>query len=302
MLNDPRTLYRRFALGTAGLTALAALLRTLSLCLYFDRSVGYVDANAFSTLLYIASALFVLGCIAYVILATRLEKTARLAVAPNETAITPAVRYTALLCALTFVGAMVAELLLCGFDGTFPLLRYLAAIIATLYFVSPNKKGPAILSGLGVLLYAVCAIASEYFDWTVTLNSPIKLMQEASLLSSVFFILVEMNHLNHTRRSIRYTICAAFSLFLGVVGGLPLIAASLVGGIVKPEYLIHSLPPLAIALYAAARLFASHEIDVPAPVEETQDEQAPSEKAADEQIPDTPDTPTLTSREEETNG
>lgn len=301
MLNDPRTLYRRFALGAAGLTALAALLRTLSLCLFFDRSVGYVDANAFSTLLYIVSALFALGCIAYVMLATKQEKTTLTAVSPDESAHSPALRYTSLLCALTFVGALVAEVLLCGFDGTFLLLRYLAAILATLYFARPDKRGPAMLSGLGVMLYAVCAIASEYFDWTVTLNSPIKLMQEAALLSSIFFILVEINHLNYTRRSIRYTVCAALSLFLGMVGGLPLIAASLVGGIVKPEYLIHALPPLAIALYAAARLFKEQVIELPPPAEESREENAPKE-AQDESIPDEATAPLSTSQEEENNG
>jgi hypothetical protein len=301
MINDPRMLYRRFILGTAGLTALATLLRTLALCLFFDRAVGYIDSNIFSTLLYITLPLMVLWCAGYALLAARGEKATLLAIAPDEASASPVVRYTALGCALTFVGAMLAELLLFGFDGTPSLLRYLAAIAATLYFTLP-KTGGSILLGLGIPLYAVTALASEYFDWTVPLNSPIKLMQTAALLSTVLFVMVELNHLNHTRRSVRYTVCAALSLFCGLSNSLPLLAAALAGGIVKPAYLIHALPALAVGLYAAARLLASHEIDLPEPTKESEAEQATDEQTEDKQSIDSQDAPTLTSQEEESHG
>jgi hypothetical protein len=305
MINDPRTRYRQFVLGAAGLTALATVLNTLALYLFFDRAVGYVDANAFSTLLYITMPLMVLWCTGYAIVASRSEKAARIAVAPDEASTAPTVRYATLGCALTFVGAMLAELLLCGFDGTLSLLRYLAAISATLYFALP-KTSRSILTGLSIPLYAIATLANEYFDWTVALNSPIKLMQTAALLSAVLFVMAELNHLNHTRRSIRYTVCAALSLFFGVTNGLPLLAAALAGGIVKPTYLIHALPPMVIGLYAAARLFASHEIALPEPPKESKDEQATnadaSAEAEGEQAPDTPNAPTSTSQEEEPNG
>ena len=297
MMNDARILYRRFALATAGLTALTILLRTLSLCFFFDHSVGYVNAGLFPTLLYIALALFVALCAGYAYFASKAEKASLLAVAPGESASTPILRYTSLVCALAFVGATAAELALYGFAGTFPLLRHLAAIAAVLYFALPKQRRFA-LSGLGAIAYAIATIATEYFDWTVTLNSPIKLMQEAALLSVALFVLVELNHLNHTRRSIRYTVCAALCLFCGLVNGLPLLVASLVGNVAKPDYILHALPSMAVALYAGARLFASHEIELPAPAEES--ENAPVGDASSDQAPtENPDIPQSPSEEEE---
>jgi hypothetical protein len=304
MINDPRLLYRRFATCVAGLTVLATLLRTLSLTLFFDRSVGYVGTGFISTLLYMAYIAmilcFLLNCAVYFVMAQRLEKTLRIAVAPDETATTPLVRYASWACAAIFVGAMAVEVLLYGLTGMFPLPRCIAAIVSALYFALPRSQ-KTVLTGFGVLGYGIFTIAYEYFDWTVALNSPIKLMQEAALASAMLFVLAELNHINHTRRSIRYTVCAALSLLCGAVNGISLIAAALVGDVVKGDYLIHALPPLFIALYAAARLFAPHEIELPEPVEESPEapdaEQAP--QASDAEAPDSQDAPQPTSQEEE---
>ena len=303
MLNDARTLYRRFIFGATGLTVAAVLLRILALTLFFDRTVGYIDANVFSTLLYIAMLLLLVGCAGYAACALRLEKKALIAVAPDEGAASPCIRYASLACALAFVGAMVAELFSIGFVGMFPLPRYIAALVAALYFALPKGKG-SIVTGLGVPVYGTAALAYEYFDGTVTLNSPIKLMQQAALLSAMLLVLVELCHLNNSRRSIRYTVCAVLSMFCGLTNGLSLLAAALVGGIVKPEYLMHALPATTVALYAAARLFESHEIKLPEPKQEDEEESSP--EAADteqapntEQTPDSQDAPPPTSQEEE---
>lgn len=297
MIHDPRTLYRRFTLGAAGLTATAALLRTLGVTLFFDRTVGYIDANIFSTLLYISLPLFVLGCVAYASLAARGEKAALVAVAPDEFSTAPTVKYASLLVALTFIGATAAELLLYGFATSTSLVRYLGAIASVLYFALPRSRATAI-TGLGVHVYAILSLSQEYFDWSIPLNSPLKLMQHAAMLAVMLFILVEINHLNQSRRSIRYTVCAALALFCGVVNTLPLIAAALLGGIVQTDYLLRALPPMAIGLYAAARLFASHEIELPAPEQEPAEEQA-VEDAVSEPIADGQDASTPTSKEEE---
>lgn len=297
----PRKLYRCFSLGVLGLTALAVLMRTLSLCFFFDRSVGYVDKGFIPTLLYITLPLFVLMCLAYGFLASKSEKAERIAIAPDEAATTPFIRAASLLCAVTFTGVAVVELLVFGVDGIASVVRYPAAIIAALYFALPLQKR-LLPAGLGVMAYAVSAVASEYFDWTVTLNSPIKLMQEASLMAATLFILVELGHVNHTRRSVRFTVCTALALFCGVTNGFSLVTAALAGGIVKPEYLLHALPPLAVGLYAAARLLACHEIAIPEPQEESEEEQAPAVPPEGEATLDNANAPTTTSQEEESNG
>lgn len=296
MPNDSRILYRRFQLGALGLTIFAALTRVLSLCFFFDPSVGYVDAGIIPTLLYIARALFPVWCALYAFAALRLEKKTLIAVAPNEEAATPALRYASFFCAVALIVSMVAELSMCGFSGKAALLRYLSAIVAAFYFIPRSRR--SITAGLGVVAYTICAVAGEYFDWTVTLNSPIKLMGQAALMSAALFILAELCHVNHTRRSVRYTVCAALSMFCGFTNGLSLGVAALVGGIVKPTYLLHALPPLAIGLYAALRLFAGHEIILPEPALEA-DEEATAES---EQTTESPAPPTQPTQEEENNG
>jgi hypothetical protein len=110
------------------------------------------------------------------------------------------------------------------------------------------------------------------------MNSPLKLMQQATMLAVMLFLTVELNHLNGTHRPIRYAICAALAMTLAIPNALSLIVAAAVGGIVKTDYLIRSLPAMAVGLYATGRLFSDRIIEIK------------EEKASDEEdVPQLPD-------------
>jgi hypothetical protein len=127
----------------------------------------------------------------------------------------------------------------------------------------------------------------------------------------MLFFTVELNHLNGTHRPVRYTVCAALAMTLAIPNALSLIVAAAVGGIVKTEYLIRSLPAMAIGLYAAARLFNDRIIEIKQ--EETSPEQhtpQPSDEISDESsVPDigidaqeNPAIPTTSDKENESHG
>ena len=309
-MNSPRTLYRRFALSAATLTTIMVLLRAPALCLFFDREVGYYDANAFSTLLYICLALLAIGCAAYATWAARFQKRHLLACAPDVQAATPIVCCSSWLVVAAFLPAIVWEIM--TYQATdFPaLLRMAGALIAIVYFILPNKQ-QTMAAGLGVHLYCVFCLVFEYYDWTVPMNSPLKLMQQAAILAVMLFLTVELNHLNGTHRPIRYTICAALAMTLAIPNALSLIVAAAVGGIVKTEYLIRSLPVMAVGLYAAARLFNDRAIEIKQEEtsskqhasqssEEISDESSVSDIGIDAQ--ETPAIPTTSDKENESHG
>ncbi len=305
-MNDAPTLYRRFAFTATVLSLIAALLRTPALCLFFDRTVGYCDPNAFSTLLYIVIALFLLACAAYAILAAKCEKKQQIALAPDVTSQASILRIASLLTSLVFLVVAVWEIASATTISYPALLRLLGAALAMIYFAARNKQVLMWL-GLGVHVYCIFVLVTEYFDWTIPMNSPLKIMQQTAMIALLLFITVELNHLNNTRRSIRYTVCAALAAFFGCANGLSLIAAYLAGGIVRTDILFHSLPALAIALYAIARLFTPHTVNITAEdlkAPNIADEgQQPTGEASEQAppVPDAPDTqpPETTSEEED---
>ena len=283
-MNDTHTLYRRFALGVTLMTLIAALLRVPSLCLFFDRTVGYCDPNVFSTLLYIAVPLFLLLCTAYVILMRRCEKAQQTTVAPHAAAKTKTVLIASILATLVFVGVATWEAVNYTATSYEALLRIVGALLAAVYFAVPNKQKVMVL-GLGTHLYCVFVLVTEYFDWTVPMNSPLKTMQQAAMITALLFMTVELNHLNDTRRSIRYAVCAALAVFFGFSSSISLVAAFPLGGIVRTDMMIHSLPALAISLYALARLFSYHTIELPVDQKEDQineAENAPAEQGCEQ--------------------
>ena len=287
---DMRSLYRRFVWAVFALAVTATLLRTPALCLFFDRTAGYCDPNPFSTLLYIVIALFLLLCVAYAVAAPRCEKKQRLAVAPDPTAESRLVRAASLLTALTFIAAAIGEAALSSAASNPARLRMLGAVLAAVYF-AVGKKQKLILLGLGAHLYCVFVLITEYFDWTIPMNSPLKIMQQIAMIAALLFMTAELSHLNGSRRSVRYTACAALAAFFGLSNGVSLIAACLVGGIVRSDMLLHSLPALAIALYAASRLFVSHSIDIPVDLGDIPSEllEDPDDTALDSEDPLTPE-------------
>ena len=138
------------------------------------------------------------------------------------------------------------------------------------------------LFAFGALVYFVAVLVSEYFDWTVPMNSPLKVMQQIAAVCAMLYLCAEMMQFVGKDRPHRLTACAALAAFFGLANGASLLLAFFVGGIVRIDYAVHAIPALAVGVYALIRLLNSRESSLPAPakeepVEAGQDVPAPEE-------------------------
>ena len=154
-MNHSKTLLR-LAHATALTAALCAVLRSLSLALHFDRSVGYLARNPFSTLLYILLALFAGWC---VFCAIRLKKGGTNESAPDLEATSTPTRICTLVAAAALAVAVVWECLGLRTADTLSLFRLLCALAAALYFGSRASRHFAAF-GLGAIGYGFASIAA----------------------------------------------------------------------------------------------------------------------------------------------
>ena len=274
-MNDSRKIYRAFALATLGLTVVFTLLRTLALLFSFDKAVGYHESGILSTLLYIVVALFVLGAGAYIFIAQKNARTQHFALAPDPTSAHVSVRLSSAMTAIVFVTVGLWESLVVKSSDTSALLRVIGAALAILYFAI-SKKQKIFLTGVGAHVYLFFALVTEYFDWTVPMNSPLKLMQQISAVFAMLMLCAEMLSFVGKDRPLRLTVCTAAAVFFGLCNGISLIPALIVSGIVRSEIVIHALPSLAIGIYALTRLLQVTVVSLPAPAPENEQSDTPS--------------------------
>lgn len=236
---------------------LGALFFSLAIALHFDRTVGYLNRNAFSTLLYIILSLFALVCLATAVgLRKRKGDTAPTA-APDLAAGNRASRLCSLVAAIAFVAAMAWECIGAAQTDIASLLRALSATAAAVYFGAKAKKRFAAF-GIGVHGYCFFSIATEYFDWTIPMNSPIKTMQAAALVSAMLFMLAELSiRADRATTLTRFGVTAALATVFGITNGVSMITSAIVGDIAPTGYVVRALPTLAIGAYALTRLYCT---------------------------------------------
>ena len=280
-MNDSRKLYRVFTLSTLCLSALFLVVRTAALFFAFDRDVGYHESGILSTLLYIVAVLFVLGTCVYVFAASKAAKKQLLAVSPDLASSHLSITILSILTAVAFAFVGLWESLAGQPADTTAFLRVIGAAPAIVYFAI-SKKDKTFLLGLGALVYFVAVLVSEYFDWTVPMNSPLKVMQQIAAVCAMLYLCAEMMQFVGKDRPHRLTACAALAAFFGLANGASLLLAFIVGGIVRIDYAIHAIPALAVGVYALIRLLNSRESSLPAPAKEEPVEAGPNVPAPEE--------------------
>ena len=246
----------RLAHAAALSAGLGALLFSLAMALHFDRTVGYLNRNAFSTLLYIVLALFALVCIAAVMDLRKCNKNNTQTTIPDLAADGRISHWCSLVAAVALIGALAWECIASRSADSSSLLRALCALAAAVYFGTRAKKRFAAF-GLGVHGYCVFSVASEYFDWTVPMNSPFKIMQSAALVSVMLFMLAELSiRADRAISPARLGVTAALATVFGITNGITMIIAAIVGDIAPTAYIVRALPSLAIGAYALACLYS----------------------------------------------
>lgn len=295
-MNDSRKLYHVFALSTLCLSALFLILRTAALFFAFDRTPGYHESGILSTLLYIVTVLFIFGTCIYVFTASKAVKKQRIAVSPDLASPHLSITICSILTAAAFAFVGLWESVAGQSADTTAFLRVIGAALAIVYFAIP-KKDKTFLLGLGALAYFVAVLVSEYFDWTVPMNSPLKVMQQIASVCAMLYLCAEMMQFVGKDRPLRLTVCAALAAFFGLANGASLLLAFFVGKIVRTDYAIHAIPALAVGAYALIRLLHCRETSLPAPATNAEAEQnAPTPEETEH--PDIPqDLPTTNDEE-----
>lgn len=258
---------------------LAALLRTLAYFVSFDAEIGYFDesfiVSLVNSLIVIVSAFILLG-FAFI------SKDASLPKKTDNSA-------NSIFFSATFAGfIMLADfvykfLAIIGdgklsyykmiFSATFKaenayLLRVsaiieiaglIAAVLsAACFFVRSSKVPKAKASawlGFFPIVRALVGVAQIYFDMTVQMNHPSKLMLQFALISIMFYFLCEEREYvseDHARPR-RAFISGCLGFFLAFVGGFSEIVAFFAGKLSKGDFCIEAFFCLVLSVYILAR-------------------------------------------------
>ena len=142
----------------------------------------------------------------------------------------------------------------------FTILLCISAIPAALYFfckaaMRRPSKNLLTLFGLGVVLWHISLIISTYFDISVAINSPIKILDQFSFMFTMVYFLNECREHIGTPRP-RFHLAIAFpALFLSAVSAIP----NLITQLYNPEHqlsvpIIYCAVQLAFCLHIIADL------------------------------------------------
>ncbi len=201
-------------------TLIAVILRSLNLFLYYEDKIGYYErGSVLPVLTRILITAFILSFAVFVLVAWRKKS-------PALDSGRGANRVAAWLCALLFGAFAVFSAVHYfqsgnAFSGAVkqPLILALVSLTATVFFVLyAMKKGTPsllLLLGFGTILWFVLILAVSYFDATVAMNSPFKLIQQLACLGAMLLVLGETRILCGAPKSRLYLFSlSTASLFL----------------------------------------------------------------------------------------
>lgn len=187
----------------------------------------------------------------------------------------------------------VAAIILFAFAG----IMFLAS---TAYFVmnffsadrSRKYNEMHALAGYGVLFASCCLIALSYFDRSVSMNAPGKLLFNLSTILFMLFMLCELRTLLECPKPRLYLLSGILTMVFSAVSSLPWLIALAAGkltGPLYPTYLIYNLFTLGAFAYTAVRLWVfisaralAERMAENAPPEECPEEAADGEAAGDD--------------------
>ena len=274
-------------------------LRCVNLFFFFDTEPGYYTSGAILPIVsHILLFLFSAAIIIISLLCFRGTEISYL----KPTGIRQGLLY---LPTVLFNATLFCDILKLSGNKTHSFLFILFAAISSFYFIydliSPSLT-VRIALGISTIGSLIAILATSYFDQTVQMNSPDKILVGLCAIFSALFVASEMKALMGTGRNWLYTASAMLTALFGFTCSLP----SIIGyhaGLISTQrsfyaeyYLI-----LAMAIYASIRLFPgaaqeayavsdtvapSSDTDLPCGdemIEAEQDEGEQSEATRDEQ-------------------
>lgn len=152
----------------------------------------------------------------------------------------------------------VPALILFAFAGIM-FLGSAAYFILNFFAVGASRKQNEMqaLAGYALLFASCCLIALSYFDRSVSMNAPGKLLFNLSMILFMLFMLCELRTLLECPKPRLYLLSGALTMIFSGVTSLPWLIAFAFGkaqGPIYPTYLIYYLFTLGVFAYTAVRL------------------------------------------------
>ncbi len=257
------SLKKPFALVLAAtllLSLFGVVLRTILLFTSYDAALGHFEEGALSDLLF--PLLFVIAAIFYAafgfLMRAELDK--------NEHEGTVAVTFASAFAAITAGVWFFASLPLAfsagsTMEGVFGVLMLLSSVGLSLHFLlvalGTDSHTLRVFSAVSAILFCVFYILHAYFDTSFVLNSPIKILDQLTLLCFALFFIAECRFFFGTAHNAVYLPIAMLASTLAAADSIPALLYALKSGEPLSGSVMHDFLVFALFLYAGARLFSA---------------------------------------------
>lgn len=273
-----------YRIASLALVAVAVLFRTLNLFFFYEADIGYYAQGAvlptvFRLLLIVATALFAVyaGILS--------EKPSP---APKTTVLSSV---AALIVGATF--AVTALLRYCRSVTEMTRLDVflfatggLAAVYFILLGLHKRPQIPALVTGFGAILWFGCILVSAYFDVTVPMNAPEKLVLLLACLGGMLLMLGETRMACSVPKSRFYLFALSAGTLYLCVSAIPSLIADAAGILNARDLGYADFACLALGLFGVVRLIMPF-----AHAEEATDKAISEQEVSDEAESESTDTP-----------
>ena len=241
-----------FIVLTLILTAAGIALRTLNIIFFFDYDIGYYQSDAVLPLImnifFVVSVSFFAAASIFL---TRIPES----FSGHEK--NPFTIVASSVCILTFLALAVNSLL---FYMKLPMhitaVYAIISIISSLYFISNilNFGGQyrALLT-IPVIVNFVFILAISYFDVTVQMNSPEKILLHITALASIFLFISEARCIFEPIRKKSYLFWLCAALFFSGVYSVPSLICFISDGVTERNFISFIIIFFAIFVYLLTR-------------------------------------------------
>ncbi len=235
-------------------TAVAVLLRTLNLFLFYEADIGYYREGSISPVLL---RIFLILCVvAFAVLPLMMGR--RIAPTPHSKSLSAAAILVATVFAATALWRYCISATLFSIDTVFVFATGgLAAVYFILFATQKATRPLSVVTGLGAILWLVSILGASYFDVTVTMNAPEKLVLHLACAGGMLLLLGELRLACGVSKPRFYLFSLATATLALCVSAIPSCIASL-AGILAPRALGYAdLVGLALGIFGIVRLSGS---------------------------------------------
>lgn len=241
-----------FVLLTLILTAVAIALRTLDLVFFFDYDIGYYRSDAVLPL--ITNIFFVVSVLFFAVSTVFLTRVPDSLSGREKNPLTVVASSLSI---LIFLALGINFLRLYMLLPTYIIAVYaIISFVSAIYFISNifNFGGQyRALFTIPVIMNFVFILAISYFDVTVQMNSPEKLLLHITCLSAMFFFILEARCIFENIRKKLYLFWLCTSLFFSGVYSVPSLICFVTDGVYDRKFISFIILFFAIFVYLVMR-------------------------------------------------